>query len=83
LNEIGNCRLSLGAPVVLDSYDHNKSTGSFILIDRVNNNTVGAGMIVQKAQDVVVAEHNYSDFEIELNALVRKHFPHWQAKTIF
>ncbi len=83
LNAIGSCRLSLSAPVALDSYDDNKSTGSFILIDRVNNNTVGAGMIVQKAQDAVASEHNYSEFEIELNALVRKHFPHWQAKTIF
>ena len=83
LNEIGNCRLSLSSPVALDSYDDNKTTGGFILIDRVNNKTVGAGMIVQKAQDAVVTENSYSDFEIELNALVRKHFPHWQAKTIF
>lgn len=29
-----------------------------------------------------VAKGQYSEFEVELNALVRKHFPHWQALTI-
>lgn len=46
LNEIGSCTLSLGAPVVFDSYKLSKGTGSFIIIDRLNNVTVGAGMIV-------------------------------------
>jgi sulfate adenylyltransferase subunit 1 len=27
-------------------------------------------------------ETNFSEFEIELNALIRKHFPHWEAKDI-
>ncbi len=83
LNEIGRCRLHLNAPLALDRYDDNKSTGSFILIDRINNNTVGGGMIVRKAQDVVIAEQGPTAFEVELNALVRKHFPEWQAKAIF
>jgi len=46
LNEIGSCTLSLGAPAVFDSYKLSKGTGSFIIIDRLTNVTVGAGMIV-------------------------------------
>ncbi|KJV07268.1 sulfate adenylyltransferase subunit CysN [Methylocucumis oryzae] len=46
LNEIGSCTLSLGAPAVFDSYKLSKGTGSFVIIDRLTNVTVGAGMIV-------------------------------------
>ena len=45
LNEIGICNVSLQAPIVFDSFDDDRATGAFILIDRVTNATVGAGMI--------------------------------------
>jgi len=45
LNEIGVCNLSLGAPIAFDAYNANRNTGSFILIDRQTNATVGLGMI--------------------------------------
>jgi bifunctional enzyme CysN/CysC len=45
LNEIGSCTVSVNAPVVFDPYKTNKGTGSFIIIDRLTNGTVGAGMI--------------------------------------
>src|SRR6056297_723369 len=45
LNEIAYCNLSLDRPVPFDPYEQNRDTGSFILIDRLNNNTVGAGML--------------------------------------
>jgi sulfate adenylyltransferase large subunit len=45
LNEIGLCAVSVNAPVVFDPYKQNKATGSFIIIDRLTNVTVGAGMI--------------------------------------
>ena len=45
LNEIGRIRLVTSEPVTYDAYEDNRSTGSFILIDRVSNITVGAGMI--------------------------------------
>jgi len=45
LNEIGLCNLSLSAPVAFDPYADNRSTGAFILIDRLTNHTAGAGMI--------------------------------------
>jgi bifunctional enzyme CysN/CysC len=45
LNEIGSCTVTVNAPVVFDSYKINKGTGAFIIIDRLTNGTVGAGMI--------------------------------------
>ena len=45
LNEIGACNLSLAAPVAFDPYARNRTTGAFILIDRLSNHTAGAGMI--------------------------------------
>jgi bifunctional enzyme CysN/CysC len=45
LNDIGLCNLATGSPVAFDSYEANRNTGSFIIIDRYSNATVGAGMI--------------------------------------
>jgi bifunctional enzyme CysN/CysC len=45
LNEIGVCNLSLSAPIAFDPYADNKDLGGFILIDRLSNRTVGAGML--------------------------------------
>jgi bifunctional enzyme CysN/CysC len=45
LNEIGMCNLELDRPIAFDPYDVNRDTGGFILIDRISNDTVGAGML--------------------------------------
>ena len=45
LNDIGFCNLATGAPVAFDSYRQNRSTGAFIVVDRLTNQTIGAGMI--------------------------------------
>ena len=45
LNEIGFCNLATALPVSFDAYEANRRTGSFIVIDRYTNRTVGAGMI--------------------------------------
>jgi bifunctional enzyme CysN/CysC len=45
LNEIGVCELELDRPVAFDPYTLNRETGGFVLIDRISNATVGAGMI--------------------------------------
>ena len=45
LNDIGLCNLATPRPVAFDPYDQNRATGSFIVIDRLTNHTVGAGMI--------------------------------------
>ena len=45
LNEIGLCEVALSDSIYFDDYKTNTSTGSFIIIDRLTNVTVGAGMI--------------------------------------
>jgi bifunctional enzyme CysN/CysC len=45
LNDIGVCNLSFDQPVAFDAYSDNRDTGSFIVIDRLSNNTVGAGIL--------------------------------------
>ncbi len=45
LNEIGVCNIALDRPIGFDPYAVNRSTGSFIVIDRLSNATVGAGML--------------------------------------
>ena len=45
LNEIGAVDLELDRPLAFDPYRENRETGGFILVDRVTNDTVGAGML--------------------------------------
>ena len=45
LNEIGYCNVSTSSPAAFDAYRENRDTGGFIIIDRMTNGTVGAGMI--------------------------------------
>ena len=48
LNQIGRVSISLNKPIAYDGYKKNKNTGSFIIIDRITNVTVGAGMILDQ-----------------------------------
>ena len=45
LNEIGVCNLELNGPLAFEVYGANKTLGSFIIIDRFTNNTIGFGLI--------------------------------------
>jgi len=45
LNEIGICNLATDRPVSFDAYADERETGGFIIIDRITQNTVGAGML--------------------------------------
>ena len=60
LNEIGRCHVRLNQPIAFDDYRRNKGAGAFIVIDRLTNVTVGAGMILDRtaadAQDHWAAE---------------------------
>jgi bifunctional enzyme CysN/CysC len=51
LNDIGTVHLSLNRPLILDAYKHDKTAGSFVIIDRVSNVTVAAGMICGHGED--------------------------------
>jgi bifunctional enzyme CysN/CysC len=48
LNEIGRCQVTLHRPISFDPYERNRATGAFIIVDRLSNVTVGAGMIVDR-----------------------------------
>jgi bifunctional enzyme CysN/CysC len=48
LNEIGRCAVTLSEPLAFDDYRRNRHTGAFIVIDRITNGTVGAGMIMAR-----------------------------------
>lgn len=82
LNGIGRIEITFDEPMVLDSYQQNPVTGGMIFIDRLSNVTVGAGMIHQPNHDAPVNSGEFSAFELELNALVRRHFPHWNARDL-
>ncbi len=59
LNEVGVCNISLDQAIAYDAYADNRDTGSFILIDRRTNETVGVGMLdfsLRRAQNVVWQE---------------------------
>lgn len=79
LNDIARVQIDLTEEVAFDLYEENRKTGAFILIDKITNNTVAAGMIAgtatrQKAKRV------YTEAEKELNAYIRKYYPEWGCK---
>ncbi len=55
LNEIGMIDLQATQPLVFDSYQQNRATGAFILIDKLTQATVAAGMVTQALNDSVEA----------------------------
>jgi bifunctional enzyme CysN/CysC len=57
LNEIGRCRVSLNQSIAFDGYRRSRSTGAFILIDRMTNGTVAAGMILDQTSDSGRTDH--------------------------
>lgn len=86
LNDIAKCTLSLDRQIAIDPYSENRYTGSFIIIDRYTNNTVGAGMIVSsiinESMDDDISTKQYTKSEIELNTYIRSNFPEWECKEI-
>ena len=48
LNEIAHVVVDLSQPIAFDAYRRNRQTGAFVVVDRVSNNTVGAGMILER-----------------------------------
>lgn len=49
LNQIGRCSLSSSRAIFHDPYERNRGTGAFIIIDRISNVTIGAGMIIDRS----------------------------------
>lgn len=67
LNAIATCNIMLDRPVAFDSYATNRHTGGFILIDRLTNSTVGAGMI----HFALRRSHNIHMQHLEVNQAAR------------
>jgi sulfate adenylyltransferase subunit 1 len=85
LNDIAKVTVSLDREIAVDPYHENRYTGSFIIIDKYTNSTVGAGMIVSSIEGFAHLEEEkkvYTQAEIELNAYIRKNFPEWGCKEI-
>ena len=86
LNDIASCKMVLTQPIAADAYETNRLTGSFIVVDRITNDTVGAGMIVgvsRREQDVSKLAHkHYTDAEKALNLYIRENFPEWECKVV-
>ncbi|MFC2993574.1 sulfate adenylyltransferase subunit CysN [Halomonas tibetensis] len=75
LNGIGVCTLSLSQPVAFDAYRDNQDTGGFILIDRMTNNTVGAGMLhfaLRRSQNIHM---QHVDIDKQARALTKNQKP--------
>ena len=70
LNEIGRCAVELNEPIAFDGYRRNRSTGALIVIDRITNVTVAAGMIL----DLRTGDATYDHWEDEgLESLQGQH----------
>lgn len=84
LNDIAKCTLVLDREIAVDAYRKNRYTGSFIIIDKYTNSTVGAGMIMKsdlESKDKT-QQKNYTDAEKALNKYIRNNFPEWGCKEI-
>ncbi|OLQ76100.1 sulfate adenylyltransferase subunit CysN [Photobacterium proteolyticum] len=82
LNEIAVADISLSEKVTVDKYQELSQTGSFIIIDRMTNVTVGAGMVKELSATKAATEKVYTQAEVELNAYIRKHYPEWGCQKI-
>lgn len=66
MNDVGVCNFSTQMPIAFDTYSDNRVTGNFVIIDRMTNATVGAGMIdfaLRRAQNV-----HWQALEVDKNA---------------
>ena len=86
LNDIASCKIVLSRAIAIDRYDENKLTGNFIIIDKISNKTVAAGMVIDVAKresdKVKIKKKEYTSAEIALNKYIREHYPEWGCKSI-
>jgi bifunctional enzyme CysN/CysC len=68
LNEIGRCSLTVNQPLSFDSYRRNRATGALIVIDRITNGTLAAGMILDRSTAEGRHDHWDDEAAIELHA---------------
>ncbi|EKO3628583.1 sulfate adenylyltransferase subunit CysN [Vibrio metschnikovii] len=84
LNEIAHVAVDLTETLVIDNYHQLPKTGAFIVIDRLSNLTVGAGMVDSERHDSQekLTARQYSATDKALNEFIRTHYPEWGCKAI-
>ncbi|MCK2150059.1 sulfate adenylyltransferase subunit CysN [Marinobacter alexandrii] len=83
LNAIGLCDVELSESVVVEDYLNHPGTGNFILIDKMTNVTVAAGMVERAlVSDGGDGVREYTEAERNLNRFVRENFPEWGCKPV-
>ena len=75
LNEIGVCKIRLTDLIPVDSYKTVKGSGAFIIIDRLTNVTIGAGMVEAACKVGGTESSKVSEFETQLNSLIKDSLP--------
>ena len=70
LNEIGRCQVSATQSFIYDGYNRNHGTGAMIIVDRLTNRTVGAGMIMDRTTSEQGADHWEDEPATQLHATV-------------
>jgi bifunctional enzyme CysN/CysC len=65
LNEIGRCAISLSQPLAYDGYRRNRATGALIVIDRLTNATMAAGMILDRSTGDETRPDHWDDVQAE------------------
>lgn len=74
LNDIALADITLTQSVIVDEYQRNRGTGAFIMIDRLTNGTVAAGMVDQVLESVEGPKANEA-FAQDLRKLIQDHYP--------
>ena len=81
LNEIGRCTFALEKPIACDPYRKNRTSGAFVVIDRLTNNTVGAGMIIDRNQEPLFTPRSLGPFESMESVESREGSLHGQGRV--
>jgi len=75
LNDVGRVTVEVNQPLAFDPYESNRAGGAFILIDRLSNATVGAGMIIDRASEEARPDHWETEPRSELLEAVPSSVP--------
>lgn len=73
LNDIALADIALSQPAVVDAYQVNRATGAFIIIDRLSNITVAAGMVTKNLASIEAVDHTTA-FAADLKSLLEQHY---------
>ena len=79
VNEIGVVNLALDRQIAFDAYKANRDTGGFILINRMTNNTVGAGMI----NFALRRSHNLRMQHVDVDKALRSELKHQRPAVLW